>query len=137
MIVFDATGNVQGIFSIKIFYEAKFSDQESFNLIVCCFYRLQMHRLSLIYLAEKLQDLLMFCTGTNHLPPLGFHEPAKKAVMQLDELCGKLPNSNTCPQELELLSVHNKYEAFKYSMNCALAHQSSGFSIIYKWVSKV
>ena len=72
----------------------------------------------------------MFCTGTNQHPSLGFHEPAKISVMQLDELCGKLPNSNTCPQELELPSVHNEYEAFKDCMNCALAHQSSGFGII-------
>jgi hypothetical protein len=82
------------------------------------------------FLAEKLPDLLMFCTGTNQIPPLGFHEPSKITVMQLEPMCGQLPNANTCPQELELPSCHSEYETFRESMNCALVNQSTGFGII-------
>ena len=71
----------------------------------------------------------MFYTGTDKIPPIGFHEPAKITVLQLEPMSGKLPNGNTCPQELELASCHEEYESFCESMNCALVN-CTGFGII-------
>ena len=81
------------------------------------------------FLVDKLPDLLMFATGTKQIPPLGFHDPCKITVLQLDSMCGNLPNSNTCPQELEL-PLHESYDDFKKSIDCTLSNQSSGFGII-------
>ena len=84
----------------------------------------------LFFLAERIPDLLMFCTGTNQIPPLGFHDPSKMTVTQLDVMSGGLPNSNTCPQELELPCVHSVYKSFKESIDCALMNQRSRFGIV-------
>lgn len=71
----------------------------------------------------------MFCTGTNQIPPLGFHEPSTITVSQMEsDSC--LPNANTCPQELELPKVYTDFESFRNSINKALESQSSGFGIM-------
>ena len=80
--------------------------------------------------ADRLPSLLMFCNGVNQIPPLGFHSPDKIAVLQLQPECGPLPNANTCPQELDLLCMHDKFEDFKESLNKALDIQGSGFGIV-------
>ena len=82
-----------------------------------------------IFLVDKLPDLLMFATGTTQIPSLGFHDPSKITVLQLDSMSGNLPNSNTCPQELEL-PRHKSYDDFKKSIDCALSNKSSGCGII-------
>ena len=87
-------------------------------------------KLSLFCTADRLPDLLMFCTGTNQIPPLGFHDPDKITVIELQPECGPLPNASTCPQELELPCIHENYEVFKESLNKALDIQGSGFGIV-------
>ena len=81
-------------------------------------------------IASRLPDLLMFCTGVNCIPPLGFHDPSNITVLELDEFGGPFPNANTCPQELELPAVHQNFEDFKENFNKALVMQSSGFVIV-------
>ena len=72
----------------------------------------------------------MFCTGTNQIPPLGFHEPNHITVLQLEPESGPLPNANTCPLELELPSLHSNFDSFRNSLNSALESQSSGFGVL-------
>ena len=69
----------------------------------------------------------MFATGATQIPPLGFHDPSKITVLQLDSMSGNFANLNTSPQELEL-PYHESYDDFKKSIDCALSNQSSGFS---------
>ncbi|XP_068695894.1 uncharacterized protein [Montipora foliosa] len=79
--------------------------------------------------ADRLPGVLMFCTGVNKIPPLGFHSPDKITVLELQSECGPLLNANTCPQELELQCMHDNFEDFKESLNKALDIQGSGFGL--------
>lgn len=84
------------------------------------------HKLST---AHKLPQLLMFCTGVNVIPPLGFHDPDKITVLQFKPEDGPFPNASTCAMEMELPCVHEIYEQFRETMNTALNNQCSGFGI--------
>lgn len=59
--------------------------------------------------AHRLSDLLMFSLA-NQIPSLWFQSPDKITALVLENECGPLPNANTCPQELELPSMHENFE---------------------------
>jgi hypothetical protein len=80
-----------------------------------------------LFTDDKIGDLLMFCTGCESIPPMGFFEPSKITIL---ENSSSLPNANTCPLELELPSSVKTFEEFRKAMNTALEHQKSGFGII-------
>ena len=76
---------------------------------------------------QGLSDLLMFCTGTSTIPPLGFHNPEKITVSEIDSV---LPNVNTCPMIIELPSRVSSFEQFRNAMETAISCQSHGFGIL-------
>ena len=78
-------------------------------------------------LESRVSSVLMFATGTNLIPPTGFHNPAIITVIQNASI---LPNSNTCPMELELPGSVNTYEEFEQNMDLALKFQKEGFGIV-------
>ena len=69
----------------------------------------------------------MFCTGVETLPPLGLSEPGVITVLQNSSV---LPNTNTCPQELELPGLVNSFEEFRGRLNSVLDNQKTGFGVI-------
>lgn len=81
----------------------------------------------LIFLAERLSELLMFTSGCRVIPPMGFSKPSLITVLQNES---SFPNANTCPMELEVPGLVATYEEFKKNMNCALDSQKEGFGIV-------
>ena len=80
-----------------------------------------------IYLDARIPNVLMFATGTNAIPPMGFYNPSVITVLQNTSV---FPNANTCPLELELPGGVNNYEEFKQNMDSALNIQGVGFGIV-------
>jgi len=78
------------------------------------------------YLDARVPNILMFATGTNAIPPMGF-SPSVITVLQNTSV---FPNANTCPLELELPGEVNSYEEFKQNMDSALKFQEVGFGIV-------
>jgi hypothetical protein len=69
----------------------------------------------------------MFCTGTPTVPPLGFHNPDKITVREI-ESC--LPNVNTCPMVIKLPSQVSGFQEFCSALDTAISCQSHGFGIL-------
>lgn len=76
---------------------------------------------------EGLQKLLTFSTGASSIPPMGFHEPEMITLSTIESV---LPNSNTCPMDLELPTKVANFNEFCTQMNIALDIQATGFGII-------
>ena len=76
-------------------------------------------------LAGRLSALLMFTTACRVIPPMGFRNSI--TILQNESV---LPNSNTCPLELQLPGLVKTYEEFKKSMDAALDAQEQGFGIV-------
>ena len=85
---------------------------------------MEIDKYCLIFLAERLSELLMFATGCRVIPPMGFSKSSLITVLQNDS---SLPNANTCPMELEVPGLVDTYEEFKININCALNNQKEGF----------
>ena len=82
----------------------------------------------LYYTDEKgLSQLLMFCTGVPTIPPLGFHNPGKITVSEIES---SLPNVNTCPMIVELPSKISGFDEFCQALDTAISCQSCGFGIL-------
>ncbi|KAJ7373239.1 hypothetical protein OS493_012828 [Desmophyllum pertusum] len=75
---------------------------------------------------SELKDLLSFCTGVTAIPPMGFDNPS---VITVTSTYSTLPNANTRPKELELLSEVSSFEGFCSQMDMAIASQSTGFGV--------
>ncbi len=73
-----------------------------------------------------LAKFLMFCTGVNSIPPMGFHEPSEITVTSINSV---LPNANTCPMELEVPSQISTFEELSKQMDLAIASQATGFGV--------
>ena len=72
----------------------------------------------------KLEDLLVFCTGCNKEPILGFD--------QRPELCfreGKLATASTCVPSISIPYQHQSYEDFKRYMTLSLIGHE-GFDLL-------
>jgi hypothetical protein len=69
----------------------------------------------------------MFATGAHAVPPLGFYQPSVITVLQNSSV---LPNSNTCPMELELPGGVRSFEDFKKNMDMAIDFQEERFGIV-------
>lgn len=72
---------------------------------------------------ERLSQLLIFITGLDVIPPLGFHpQPALKfGHDDIDDMDPRkeFPISNTCINSLSIPIV-SSYERFKSNMNAAI-----------------
>ncbi|KAB0805056.1 hypothetical protein PPYR_02026 [Photinus pyralis] len=75
-----------------------------------------------------LTDVLIFATGADVLPPLGF--PVKPTIQFLHgEDSRSFPMANTCGLEFKLPTCHSTYEQFKENMNFAIGNcKSFGFA---------
>ena len=60
----------------------------------------------------KLEDVLVFATGSNCPPPLGFE---KKVTIEFDSR-GQYPTTSTCGLTLSLPTRYDLYEEFKSAM---------------------
>lgn len=67
-----------------------------------------------------LSDLLVFATGCDCPPPLGF--PETPQIMFLHEKPSRFPMANTCSLQLKLPVVHKSYEEFKTDMDFAMGN---------------
>lgn len=64
-------------------------------------------------------DILIFFTGAERLPPLGFFSEPR--IVFLGRESGKLATASTCDLTLRLPTVHGEdYESFKESMTMSL-----------------
>ena len=69
--------------------------------------------------ACNLEDVLVFMTGADRIPILGFELPPKLSF--LEYLPSKLlPTASTCSVELRLPTIHTDYSVFKEHMVMAL-----------------
>lgn len=62
-----------------------------------------------------LQDVLVFVSGTDEPPPLGF-----ESALVIEFTIQKFPTANTCGLKLHLPLQHDEYESFKYAMDFAI-----------------
>ena len=58
-------------------------------------------------------DVLVFFSGSNCEPPLGFTRQPKMSFLYVD---AKFCTASTCDIELCLPTIHNEYEAFKEAL---------------------
>jgi hypothetical protein len=87
---------------------------------------MSMH-IFVLFLVERLGDLLMFATACEIVPPIGFTNPSVITILQNTSV---LPNANTCPQELELPGLIEDYDVFRKRFNTVLDTQKHGFGVI-------
>jgi hypothetical protein len=80
-----------------------------------------------LFIESRVPGVLMFTTGTNCIPPMGFYKPSLITILQNSSV---FPNANTCPMELELPSGVDTYEKFERNMDIAINFQKEGFGII-------
>lgn len=74
-----------------------------------------------------LEDVLMFSTGTNRIPPLGFDMGPTLTFLHADKEHRKFPEANTCGLILRL-PIHSSYESFNEYMISGIA-QSPHFGL--------
>ena len=61
----------------------------------------------------SLKDVLIFFSGANAVPPLGFPRPPSLHFIHGPS---PLPTASTCSLELHLPTIHSNYAAFKEAM---------------------
>ncbi|XP_031333806.1 uncharacterized protein LOC116176150 [Photinus pyralis] len=78
--------------------------------------------------AITLADILIFATGADCVPPLGF--PIVPKIMFLHgENSGKYPLANTCALNLKIPTIHKRYDDFKANLDFAFGNcKSFGFA---------
>ncbi|XP_065096826.1 G2/M phase-specific E3 ubiquitin-protein ligase-like [Paramisgurnus dabryanus] len=74
-----------------------------------------------------LEDVLMFSTGTNRIPPHGFDELPTLGFLHADKERRQFPEANTCGLILRL-PIHSSYEKFNEYMISGVV-QSPHFGI--------
>lgn len=67
----------------------------------------------------SLNDLIIFATGADVIPPLGF--PWKPKLSFLHDAC-LYPKGNTCGLELHLPTIHKHYGHFKDHMDFGIGN---------------
>lgn len=73
----------------------------------------------------KLEDVLVFLSGADCIPPLGF--PYRPKVSFLHGSMATLCKSNTCGVSLKLPTIHAEYETFKDGITLSvLGHDGLG-----------
>lgn len=86
---------------------------------MCITYRRYIIYLLIILTDNKsnatLQDVLVFATGANEPPPMGF-----ESALNLELMMGKFPLANTCGLTLLLPLHHAEYNLFKEAMDFAI-----------------
>lgn len=74
-----------------------------------------------------MSDILVFATGADSEPPLGF--PVKPKILFLHDNKSKFPTANTCALQLKLPTLHMQYDDFKLNMNFGIGNAKSfGFA---------
>ncbi|CAH0558338.1 unnamed protein product [Brassicogethes aeneus] len=78
----------------------------------------------------SLTDILVFGTGADVVPPLGFPQIPKILFLHNETTTAyKYPMANTCALEFKLPTCHGSYEDFKANMNFGIANcKSFGFA---------
>ncbi|KAB0803118.1 hypothetical protein PPYR_00088 [Photinus pyralis] len=72
-------------------------------------------------------DVMVFATGADHIPPLGFRTKPQIEFLHGDSSI--YPKANTCSLTLQLPVAHTKYEEFTNALNFSIANCNSfGFS---------
>ena len=67
------------------------------------------------------KDVLVFFTGADRLPPIGFHKVPKITFLHSDINTSKFSTASTCDLQLRLPTCHGEdYEAFKEAMIMSL-----------------
>lgn len=74
-----------------------------------------------------MKDILVFFTGADQEPPLGF--PNKPVLTFLHKEQDVLPTASTCALELRIPTSHKHYDTFKTMMVTGLAGHG-GFGLI-------
>lgn len=93
-------------------------------------YVLKLYTYIIVYLAEegaecKLADILVFFTGADAIPPLGFDETPE--LVFLDDPHSVLPTASTCDLQLRIPTAHgDNYEEFKQWMTIGIL----GFGVV-------
>ena len=74
----------------------------------------------------SLIDLLIFVSGADHVPPLGFEKSPNVVFIHTEGRC--LPTASTCDIQLRLPTIHgSNYQRFKEMMVMALkSHDGFG-----------
>ncbi|XP_073776138.1 uncharacterized protein si:ch211-57f7.7 isoform X1 [Danio rerio] len=75
--------------------------------------------------AQRLGAILSFTTGSDHVPPIGFHPQPSIAFHHDSELLQRFPIANTCINCLRL-PLYSTYGAFKSNMEFAI-NNTHGF----------
>jgi hypothetical protein len=70
--------------------------------------------------SANLEDVLVFITGANVPPPLGFDSTP---TIELTD--GNFPTANTCSTTLHLPTVYEEYEVFKGKMDFSILNSPS------------
>lgn len=70
-----------------------------------------------------LEDILVFATGADKIPPLGF--PSKPKLCFLHDEQHLYPRGNTCGLILYLPVVHRNYDSFKYNMDFGILNANA------------
>ena len=65
----------------------------------------------------KLEDVLIFCTGSDCIPPLGFHKKIDLVFLGAYE---PLPTSSTCSLILRIPTCHGSSVSFNEKMELGL-----------------
>lgn len=63
----------------------------------------------------SLEDVLMFCSGTDCVPVLGFDRQPTITFLHHPEK-GKLPTASACDIQLRLPAVYKEYSGFRDAM---------------------
>lgn len=65
----------------------------------------------------KLKDVLIFSTGADQLPPLGFHKKIDLVFLGVNE---PLPTASTCGLIMRIPTCHETGDLFKEKMELGL-----------------
>ena len=88
---------------------------------ICCKISVQACSIHIIYIAGesmcKLEDVLIFCTGSDCVPPLGFH---KRIDLVFLGKCQPLPTASTCSLIMRIPTCHRSSNSFNEMMELGL-----------------
>ena len=74
----------------------------------------------------SLEEVLVFCTGADRIPPLGFDRIPSLTFLD-NNPSSMLPTASTCSIELRLPTCHKTYEGFKEAITLGLkSHDGFG-----------
>ena len=78
----------------------------------------------------KLHDILVFCSGADHVPPIGFDTTPK--ITFLYSGTSFLPTASTCDITVRLPTTNNNYDVFEQYIILGLKGHDAGIFLFKK-----